>query len=70
MDYFFNIIITQTGILKDMYGIEKTISFTKTISNNILHVGCFGANFTGWNNQTDVPLNVNELNTDIFKLFS
>jgi hypothetical protein len=53
-----------------MYGINKTISFTQTISNNILHVGCFGANFTGWNNQTDVPLYVNELNTDIYKLFN
>ena len=34
-----------------------------------MHVGCtFVANFTGWNNQTDVPLYVNERNTDIYKI--
>ena len=40
------------------------------MSNNILHVGCtFVARFTGWNNQTDVLLLVNQSNQDIYKIF-
>ena len=52
MDYSFNITTTSKGALQDMYGTvpTPTIYLTQTISNNILHVGCFCANFTGWNN--------------------
>ena len=41
---------------------------SQTIANNILHVGCFCANFTGWNDQKDVPLYVNKNNTNIYKV--
>ena len=40
----------------------------QTIQNYTLRVGCTSvANFTGQNSQTDVPLYVNEKNTDIYK---
>ena len=36
-----------------------------------MHVGCTSvANFTGWNDQTDIPLYVNEKNTDIYKVLN
>ena len=36
-----------------------------------MHVGCTSvANFTGWNDQTDVPLHVNEKITDIYKVLN
>ncbi len=69
MDYSFNIITTSTGSFTDMNDVSKTLSLTQTTSNNILRVGCFCANFTGWND-VDVPLYVNEKNTDIFKIFN
>ena len=68
MYYTFSIIITSTGpSLTDMNGSSYTPSLNQTIPNNILHVGCTSvANFTGWSNQTDVSLFVNELKTDIY----
>jgi hypothetical protein len=69
MDYSFNIIATLTGSFTDSIGVSLTLTLSQTIANNILHVGCFCANFTGWND-VDVPLYVNEKNTDIFKIFN
>ena len=35
-----------------------------------MHVGCTSvAKFTGWNDQKDVPLYVNQISTDIYKVF-
>ena len=47
------------------------MSLSQTISNNNLHVGCTSvANFTGWNNQIDIPLYVNGKVTDIYKVLN
>ena len=51
MDYSFDIITTSTGpSLTDMNGNLYIPSLSQTIYNNIFHLGCFCANFTGWNN--------------------
>ncbi len=71
MDYSFSIITISTGSFINLNAATQTLRLTQTISNNILHVGCSPvANFTGWNNQTDVPLFENEKNIDIYKVLN
>ena len=70
LDYNFSIIASSTGPFVDKDGAAQILSLGQTISNNIFHVGCFCANFTGLNDITDVPLYVNEKYTDVHKVLN